>query len=96
MTFGSFWHDIYQVQMANPPLKVLSGSTSTNIAYDPSGSHSVEGATVFRYGSYYYLFYSQGQCCGYDTSKPAAGGEYKVKVCRSTAVTGGFVSLPCQ
>lgn len=91
LNFGSFWHDIYQVKMANPPSKVASGSTSTNIAYVPSGTHAQEGSFVYKYGSYYYLFFSVGQCCGYDTSKPAAGGEYKIQVCRSSSPTGGYV-----
>ncbi|KAI2601791.1 glycoside hydrolase family 43 protein [Hypoxylon sp. NC1633] len=50
-----------------------------------------EGAFIFRNGNYYYLFYSKGQCCGYDANRPAAGGEYKIMVCRSTSATGGFV-----
>ncbi|KAF2110294.1 putative extracellular endo-1,5-alpha-L-arabinase [Lophiotrema nucula] len=91
MQFGSFWNDIYQVKLASPPTKVASGSTSTNIAYVPSGSHAQEGSFLYKYGSYYYLFFSVGQCCGYDTSKPASGGEYKIKVCRSSSATSGFV-----
>ena len=46
---------------------------------------------MINYGGYYYLFYSAGSCCGYDTNRPAAGQEYKIKVCRSTSATGGFV-----
>jgi hypothetical protein len=48
---------------------------------------------MFKSGNYYYLFYSSGVCCGYDTSRPASGEEYKIKVCRSTSPTGGFVSV---
>ncbi|KAF2476670.1 endo-1,5-alpha-L-arabinosidase [Lindgomyces ingoldianus] len=91
VTFGSFWGDLYQVKMANPPKKVASGSTSVNVAYIPSGSHAQEGGFVYKNGNYYYLFFSVGQCCGYDSSKPAAGGEYKIQVCRSSTVTGGYV-----
>lgn len=91
MTFGSFWGDLYQVSMASPPTKVASGATSKQVAYQPTGSHAVEAGFVFKKGSYYYLFFSEGQCCGYDSSKPAAGGEYKVRVCRSSAATGPFV-----
>ncbi|KAG2811840.1 hypothetical protein PC129_g13778 [Phytophthora cactorum] len=32
-----------------------------------------------------------GKCCGYDKSKPAAGKEYRILVCRSSKATGGFV-----
>lgn len=90
LTFGSFWGDIYQVAMKNPPLGT-AGSASYNVEYDPAGTHPSEGSFVYKYGSYYYLFFSSGICCGYDTSKPAAGAEYKIKVCRSTSATGGFV-----
>lgn len=89
MNFGSFWHDIYQAPMNSAATKVAS--SSYNVAYDSSGTHAVEGAYMYKYGSYYYLFYSAGTCCGYDTSRPASGAEYKIKVCRSTSANSGFV-----
>ncbi|KAJ5337545.1 uncharacterized protein N7506_005567 [Penicillium brevicompactum] len=89
MTFGSFWHDIYQAPMNSAATKVAS--SSYNVAFDPSGTHAVEGAYMYKHGSYYYLFYSAGKCCGFDTSRPASGEEYKIKVCRSTSPTSGFV-----
>lgn len=92
MNFGSFWHDIYQAPMNSDATKVAS--SSYNLAYDSSGTHAVEGAYMYKYGSYYYLFYSAGICCGYDTSRPASGAEYKIKVCRSTSPTSGFVRYP--
>lgn len=92
MSFGSFWHDLYQVQMKNPPLKTADGATSVNIAYKPEGEHAQEAAFVYRHGSYFYLFFSVGKCCGYDRSRPATGQEYKIQVCRSTSATGGYVS----
>lgn len=92
MQFGSFWGDIYQVQM-NSAATLTAGTSSHNLAYDPSGDHAEEGSYLYKYGSYYYLFYSWGICCGYDTSLPTAGQEYKIKVCRSTSPTSGFVCL---
>jgi arabinan endo-1,5-alpha-L-arabinosidase len=92
MNFGSFWHDIYQAPMNSAATKI--SSSSYNLAYDSSGTHAVEGSYMYKYGSYYYLFYSAGICCGYDTSMPASGEEYKIKVCRSTSPTSGFVSHP--
>ncbi|KAI5363146.1 putative glycoside hydrolase, family 43 [Septoria linicola] len=91
LTFGSFWNNLYQVSMKNPPTGVASGASSVQLAYEPAGTHPEEGATLIKRGSYYYLFFSYGICCGYDASRPAAGTEYKVKVCRSTSATGGFV-----
>ncbi|KAI0515073.1 glycoside hydrolase family 43 protein [Xylaria bambusicola] len=90
LTWGSFWKDIYQAQMKASPLTLASGVSSYQLAYDPATT-AVEGAFVFKYGNYYYLFYSQGKCCGYDAGLPKPGEEYKIKVCRSTTATGGFV-----
>src|SRR5437879_3334158 len=77
LNFGSFWHDIYQVQMASTPTKT-AGSSSYNVAYNSSGTHAQEGSYMFYYSSYYYLFFSRGICCGYDTSRPATGAEYSI------------------
>ncbi|KAF2009307.1 glycoside hydrolase family 43 protein [Aaosphaeria arxii CBS 175.79] len=90
MSFGSFWGDLFQVKMADPPLKT-SGSASNNIAFKPEGEHAQEAAFVYKYGAYYYLFFSVGKCCGFDQNRPAAGQEYKIQVCRSSSATGGFV-----
>ena len=89
LNFGSFWNDLYQVQMSS--VSRPSGSAG-QIAFDPSGSHSEEGSFMYYYNGYYYLFYSHGQCCGLNTSKPPAGQEYQIRVCRSTSSTSGFVS----
>lgn len=91
LSFGSFWDDIYQVKMASPPLKA-GGSASYNIAYNSSGTHAVEGSNIFSYDGYYYLLFSSGICCGYDTAKPTTGAEYKIMMCRSSSATGSFVS----
>ncbi|KKK14410.1 hypothetical protein P175DRAFT_0191604 [Aspergillus ochraceoroseus IBT 24754] len=89
MNFGSFWDDLYQAPMKSTP--TASASSSHNIAFNPSGTHAEEGAFMYEHGGYYYLFYSAGICCSYDTSKPASGAEYKIKVCRSKYPTSGFV-----
>ncbi|KAI0896184.1 glycoside hydrolase family 43 protein [Annulohypoxylon nitens] len=90
ITFGSFWQDIYQVPMKSTPSAVASGASSYQVAYDPVKTDE-EGSFIFKNGNYYYLFFSKGKCCGYDTSRPAAGDEYKIMVCRSTSATGGYV-----
>lgn len=90
LQFGSFWHDIYQVAMSTA-LTGTAGSSSVNIAYNSSGTHSLEGSYLIYYGGYYYLFFSSGQCCSYDSDMPAAGDEYKIMVCRSTSVSSGYV-----
>jgi arabinan endo-1,5-alpha-L-arabinosidase len=90
LTWGSFWKDLYQAEMKSSPLTLASGVSSYQLAYDPKTT-ALEGSYVFKYGSYYYLFYSKGKCCGYDASRPAPGEEYKIMVCRSSSATGGYV-----
>ncbi|KAL1297467.1 hypothetical protein AAFC00_004993 [Neodothiora populina] len=90
MQFGSFWTDIFQTTMKSS-LTGTSGSGATNIAFNGSGTHSLEGSYMVYRDNYYYLFFSSGQCCNYDTSRPAKGDEYKIMVCRSTSPTSGFV-----
>ncbi|KAA8641334.1 uncharacterized protein ATNIH1004_002002 [Aspergillus tanneri] len=41
LNFGSFWTDIYQVEMDSTAMKV--SSSAYNIVYDPNGDHAVEG-----------------------------------------------------
>ncbi|KAB5578186.1 glycoside hydrolase, family 43 [Coniochaeta sp. 2T2.1] len=89
MNFGSFWADIYQAPMN--AAATAPSSSSYQIAYNSSGSHAVEGAFMYYRSGYYYLFFSSGTCCGYDTSKPSTGNEYRIHVCRSTNVNGPFV-----
>lgn len=89
LNFGSFYGDIYQVAMDSAGAHPSAGAY--NVAYNSSGTHAVEGSYMYYRSPYYYLFFSSGSCCGYDASKPAAGDEYAVHVCRSETATGGFV-----
>jgi arabinan endo-1,5-alpha-L-arabinosidase len=91
MSFGSFWNDLFVVNMANPPVKTIAGAATTNIAFKPDGEHAQEAPFICLNGKYHYLFFSVGKCCGFDANRPAKGAEYKIQVCRSTSATGGFV-----
>lgn len=91
LTFGSFWSDIQRVRMT----PTQANGDVYQVAFNPSDT-AMEGAYVFKYNSYYYLFFSKGQCCGYDTNKPAAGKEYKIMVCRSTSAVGPFTDKSGQ
>ncbi|KAG7284624.1 hypothetical protein NEMBOFW57_009229 [Staphylotrichum longicolle] len=86
LTFGSFWNGLQRVRVT-PTQK---NGDVYQVAFDPSDT-AMEGPYVFKYGSYYYLFFSKGQCCGYDKSKPASGKEYRIMACRSTSAVGPFV-----
>ncbi|GAQ10151.1 probable arabinan endo-1,5-alpha-L-arabinosidase A [Aspergillus lentulus] len=49
MNFGSFWHDIYQAPMGSAATTI--SSSAHNIAYNPSGTHAVEGAFMYKHAS---------------------------------------------
>ncbi|KAH9925024.1 glycoside hydrolase family 43 protein [Epithele typhae] len=90
LTFGSFWSDLYQVKLQSG----LSSSTGSavQVAFNSTSPQPEEGAFVWKHGSYYYLFFSSGLCCGFTASAlPPAGNEYKVFVGRSTSAHGPFV-----
>ncbi|KAL8917944.1 MAG: hypothetical protein Q9208_007653, partial [Pyrenodesmia sp. 3 TL-2023] len=93
MNFGSFFTDLFQVEMTSPaPMTIVAQpvTSATPIAFVPTPPQAQEGAFGYRYGEYYYLFFSVGSCCGYDVAKPAKGEEYKIQVCRSASVAGPF------
>lgn len=65
LNFGSFWHDIYQAPLtANAK---TAASSSVNVEYSSVGTSPNEGSYMFYYSGYYYLLWSNGICCGYDT-----------------------------
>ncbi|KAG7395675.1 hypothetical protein PHYBOEH_003354 [Phytophthora boehmeriae] len=89
VNFGSYWQDLFQVKMTSNPTKT-TGEAGTQLAFH-SNFEVVEAAYEFAYNGYYYLFFSKGSCCKYDKTRPAAGKEYRILVCRSKSPTSGFV-----
>ena len=90
LNFGSYWHNIFQVRMNGAGTKATSNPTQ--IAYEPAGNHKMEGSYMYKHGGNYFLFYSLGVAGNYDANRPPAGEEYRIKVCKSSSPTGGFVS----
>jgi arabinan endo-1,5-alpha-L-arabinosidase len=90
MNFGSYWNDIFQVPLTSSANATVSGKTPIQLAYNSTASHSEEGSFVYYYQNYYYLFYSQGECCNLNPL-PLPGDEYKVYIGRSTEVTGPYL-----
>lgn len=95
LNFGSFWGQLYQVPMADPPLRVagdafqLAKNDSARPGLTPG---STEGGYLFQWADYYYLFFSSGNCCNeLEEGLAPPGEEYKVMVCRSFQSSGGFV-----
>ncbi|OJT10232.1 hypothetical protein TRAPUB_13252 [Trametes pubescens] len=90
LSFGSFWSDIFQINLASN-FKTVSGS-ATQVSFNATNPQPEEGAFVWKHGSFYYLFFSSGLCCGFDANAlPPAGNEYKVFVGRSTSAHGPFL-----
>lgn len=103
LAFGSFWSGIYQIQMAETPLKVrkdaepvshltFNGTTRTAPLTNMGAQ---EGAYQFWWPvdgtTYYYLFFSAGNCCNRKNDLAPPGEEYHIMVCRSEQFSGGFV-----
>ena len=102
LTFGSYWENIFQLPMSNPPLTIAPGATPQHMEQNttarpnslPTGPQ--EGSYQFWWtlpdGSvYYYLFFSSGDCCDTPPNLPPAGEEYKTLVCRSEGPSGPWV-----
>jgi arabinan endo-1,5-alpha-L-arabinosidase len=101
LNFGSFWENVFQVPMANPPLRVAGepihiAQNTTNRGAGLSNG-ALEGAYEFSWNGVTYLFMSAGNCCNeFDASAPnnglaPPGEEYHIVVCRSDQQSGGFV-----
>jgi len=83
LTFGSFWTGIKQLKL-NSSTGKPSSTSITSLAKRTAASGAVESPSIFKYGSYYYLFTSWDSCCAGTSST------YNIRVGRSTSPTGGF------
>ena len=87
LTFGSFWHGIYTMQISPTTGKPASSNpTLYHLAERPSVSGDpIEAPFIFRQNGYYYLFASYDHCCR------GASSDYNIRVGRSTSPTGPYV-----
>ncbi len=85
LSFGSWWTGIKMIRIDSSTGK-QSGSDSTrySLASRPTGTKAIEGPGIVKHGSYYYLFASYDTCCAGTSST------YKIKVGRSSSVTGPY------
>ncbi|KAJ5970770.1 uncharacterized protein N7479_000688 [Penicillium vulpinum] len=94
LNYGSFWHDIWQVPLADDLLSVKDARKpdAVQLTYIPRAkSKPEEGSWVsFRQG-FYYAWFSHGKCCNFKAGFPARGREYSIRVGRSRSVRGPFV-----
>ncbi|PLN80496.1 endo-1,5-alpha-L-arabinosidase [Aspergillus taichungensis] len=94
LLFGSFWHGIFQVPLADDLLSVEDKDhpDAKNLVYLPKGKRKPdEGSFMSYHEPYYYLWFSHGKCCYFDGDLPKAGEEYSIRVGRSRNVRGPFV-----
>ncbi|OCH91227.1 glycoside hydrolase family 43 protein [Obba rivulosa] len=90
LTFGSFWDDLFQVNLADDLRTVIN--TPEHVSFNSTPPQPEEGAFLWKHDDFYYLFFSSGTCCGFNASAlPAPGDEYKVFVGRSESAHGPFL-----
>nr|WP_202538955.1 arabinan endo-1,5-alpha-L-arabinosidase [Streptomyces sp. SID8379] len=85
MSFGSYWTGIRMVELNPRTGKAVPGATVHHLATRPDAPYAVEGPSVVKHGRYYYLMASYDACCS------GVNSTYKIRVGRSTSVTGPYV-----
>lgn len=83
LSFGSWWTGIKMIRI-DPSTGKQSGSDTTRYSLATTSSTAIEAPYVIKHGSYYYLFSSYDKCCAGTSST------YKIKVGRSSSVTGPY------
>ncbi|KMS73508.1 arabinan endo-1,5-alpha-L-arabinosidase [Streptomyces viridochromogenes] len=84
MSFGSYWTGIRMVELNPVTGKAVPGATVHHLATRPDAPYAVEGPYIVKHGRHYYLFASYDQCCA------GVNSTYKIRVGRSTSVTGPY------
>ncbi|KAI1763919.1 glycoside hydrolase family 43 protein [Hypoxylon sp. FL1150] len=98
LSFGSYHQGIFQIPLADPPVKIADGANGdlTHLANNQTKAFATgptEASYIFKWKDWYYLFFSSGRCC----KQPGTGrwvnrGDvYKVMVCRSKQPRSGYV-----
>ncbi|KAI1084630.1 glycoside hydrolase family 43 protein [Whalleya microplaca] len=97
LSFGSYQQGIFQLPLADPPIKIADGANGDikQLANNQTKAFKMgptEASYIFKWKEWYYLFFSSGRCCKQkDGSWLDRGDVYKVMVCRSKQARGGFV-----
>lgn len=84
MAFGSYWTGIRMVRLDRTTGKALPGAPVHHLATRPDAPYAVEGPYIVRHGRYFYLFASYDTCCA------GVHSTYKIRVGRSTTITGPY------
>ncbi|KAJ5692464.1 hypothetical protein N7462_001887 [Penicillium macrosclerotiorum] len=95
LNFGSFWHDIWQVPLTDDLLAIKDPDNpdAVQLTFIPHQRvRPEEGSWMSYHDGYYYVWFSHGRCCRFDTAGfPARRDEYSIRVGRSRDVRGPFV-----
>ncbi|KAI2697960.1 CAZyme family GH43 [Penicillium roqueforti] len=93
LNYGSFWRDIWQVPLADDLLSVKDADKpdAVQLTFHPRVKPKPEEGSwmSFRNG-FYYVWFSHGKCCNFQSGFPARGKEYSIRVGRSKSVRGPF------
>ena len=96
-TFGSYWSGIHQFALSSfSQLTAFDGRVTDIrplITNYTANAAVVEGATMWKHGDAYYMFFSVGACCNTPNEEPylaPPGDEYRVAVCQAETVTGPY------
>ena len=89
LTYGSYWTGIKQreIDPATGLLSVIDTHRYELAARPRTPDHAIEGASLVRHGSFYYLFLSVDHCCERDLARD----DYKEIVGRATSPNGPFL-----
>ncbi|KAK0476982.1 secreted arabinase [Armillaria novae-zelandiae] len=83
LSLGSWWTGIKMIKL-NSSTGLSSGSSVTSLAQRTEASGAIEASSIYKYGSYYYLFTSWDVCCSGTSST------YNIRVGRSTSISGTY------
>jgi arabinan endo-1,5-alpha-L-arabinosidase len=90
ITYGSYWSGIQQRQIDPQTGMPFPDSATYALATRPGvPNNPIEGASIVRHGSFYYLFVSVDYCCNAQLNSD----NYKEAVGRSATPQGPFVDM---
>jgi arabinan endo-1,5-alpha-L-arabinosidase len=81
LSFGSYWHGIYLVELDPKTGLRLNTNAPQHLAWN----NSIEASCLTRHDKFYYLFVNWGQCC------KGTNSTYEVRVGRAEKVTGPYL-----
>ncbi|KAK0464704.1 glycoside hydrolase family 43 protein [Desarmillaria tabescens] len=83
LSLGSFWTGIKLMKLSSST-GLSSSSSVTSLAERTDDDGAVEASSIYKYGSYYYLFTSWDICC------EGTSSTYNIRVGRSTSISGTY------